>query len=218
MSKTAAFFYCVFFLALIAGIVTGFMGIEISSFKLFLNIYVLLMMIYCSYYLYIVLLTKNVNTVEKYINRKKKHPYYAVLLSLNSKDYDQAEMLLQKLGRTYSQPKIALRSTIQLETNQLKEAEETISKIKNPNIRHHNFALLALLKDDLEAFQKHKSQVKHKGLQYSLDAEEAFMNKEFEKAEKFGELAISSTAGLQKWVLVKSLEHQRNNLERKFFF
>lgn len=176
------------------------------------------MIIYSSYYLYIVLFAKNVKTVERYINNKKKHPYYALLLSLVNKNYDQGEKYLQKLGRTYNQTKIALRSTIQLETNQLNEAGKTIPRIKNYNVRHHNFALLELLKGNIEEFEKHKSQVKHKGLQYALDAEAAYNRKAFEKAEKFAELAISSSAGLQKWIFVKSLEHQRDNKDRKFFF
>ncbi|MFL6561952.1 MAG: hypothetical protein ACJ8MO_38350, partial [Bacillus sp. (in: firmicutes)] len=204
-----------FFIGIIGGFITSFLGIEISLFNLLLNIFIIVMIIYSAYYLYIVLLTRNVNTVDRYINRKKKQPYYALLLSMNKKDYKQAENDLQRLGKTYNQVKISLRSTIQLETNQLREAEETIPKIKNHNVRHHNFALLALLKRNLDEFEKHKALVKHKGLQYALDAEAAFMQQKFQKAEKFGELAISSSAGLQKWVFVKSLEHQKKNPDRK---
>jgi hypothetical protein len=67
-------------------------------------------------------------------------------------------------------------------------------------------------------FEEYKSQVKHKGLQYSLAAEEAYIRGEFEEAHKYGDLAISSSRGLQKWLLVKSLEHQRNNENRQFYF
>jgi hypothetical protein len=218
MSRTAILFIILFMMGLIPVFLMDLLGVEISLFDLLFNIFLIIMIIYSSYYLYIVLFAKNVNTVNRYINNKKKNAYYALLLSLVNKNYDQAEKYIQKLGRTYNQTKIALRSTIQLETNQLKEAEETIPKIKNHNVRHHNFALLELLKGNIEGFEKHKSQVKHKGLQFALDAEAAFMRKEFDKAEKFGELAISSSAGLQKWILVKSLEHQRNNPDRKFFF
>jgi hypothetical protein len=215
---SAKFFIILFFVGLVPVFLMDLLGIEISLFSWLLNIFIISMMIYSSYYLYIVLFTKKVNTVERYINKKKKHPYYALLLSLVNKNYDQAEKYLQKLGLTYNQTKIALRSTIQLETNQLKEVEETIPMIKNHNVRHHNFALLALLKGNLEEFEKHKSQVKHKGLQYALDTEAAYSRKEFGEAEKLGQLAISSSAGLQKWILVKSLEHQINNKDRKFFF
>jgi CRISPR/Cas system-associated protein Cas5 (RAMP superfamily) len=174
---------------------------------------------YLIYYFYIVAFANDVEKVDAYIRKRKKHPYYALLLSLVNKDYEEAKIYLNKLDRIfYNQTKIALTSTIQLETNNLKEAEETIHKIKDINVRHHNLAVLSIQKGNIEKFEEHKSQIKHKGLRYSLEAEAAYKEKDFQKAEKLGELAISSSAGLQKWVFVKSLEYQRNNKDRKAFF
>lgn len=207
-----------FVLGLIIGTVLGYFDIEFSGFTVFIDIFVICMVIYYSYYLYILFFTKKVNLVEKFINKKKKHSYYSLLIAIANKKHDEAEQFMKKLGSIYNQTKISIKASIQLEKKELEEAEETIQKIKNHNIRNHNLALLALLQGNWELFEKCKNKVKHKGLKYALAAEAAYIREESEEAENFGELAISSSAGLQKWLLVKSLEHQRNTKDRQFYF
>jgi hypothetical protein len=199
------------------GFIAGLLDIELRL-TVFIDIFIIVMVIYYSYYLYIMFFTKNVNLVEKFINIRKKHPYYSLLIAIANKKYDQAEQYVKRLGLIYNQIKVSIKAGIQIENKQLDEAEETIQKIKNHNIRNYNLALLALSKRELGLFETFKSQVKHKGLQYALDAELAYIRGKMEEAEKFGELAISSSRGLQKWLLVKSLEHQRNNEDRQSFF
>ncbi|WP_373228795.1 hypothetical protein [Cohnella sp.] len=207
-----------FVLGLIIGTSLVYLDIELSLFTVFIIIFVISMIFYYSYYFYIMFFTKNVNVVDKFINKKNKHSYYLLLIAIVEKKYDDAERYMKKLGSVYNQTKIAIHASIQLEKKNLEEAEETILKIKNHNIRNHNLALLALLQGRWELFKKNKNQVKHAGMKYALMAEAAFIRKESVEAEKFGELAISSSAGLQKWLLVKSLEHQRNTKDRQFFF
>lgn len=207
-----------FGIGLIIGTSIGYLDIEISLFTMVVSIFVISMIIYGGYFFYIMFFTKNINVVEKFINKKNKKPYNSLLIAIVNKKYDDAERFMMELSSAYNQTKLSIHAAIQLEKKNLEEAEETILKIKNHNIRNHHLALLALLHGDWGLFEKNKSQVKHKGMKYALEAEAAFIRKELVEAEKFGELAIASSAGLQKWLLVKSLEHQRNTEDRQFFF
>jgi hypothetical protein len=51
-----------------------------------------------------------------------------------------------------------------------------------------------------------------------IEAEKAFRQGGEKEAERLGHLAISSARGLQKYVLVQSLERQRKNPNRHSFF
>ncbi|MDQ0112548.1 hypothetical protein [Paenibacillus harenae] len=211
MSKMQIVLLILFFAGVGIGFLLDFSGVELQMLSLLLNIFIIAVVLYYGYYFYIMLISKNVSLVDKYISKRSKHPYYALLTAMVKKQYSEAERYMNKLGSIYNQTKIALASSIQLETRQLREAEKNIKKIKNKNIHNHNFALLALMNGDTNLFEKYKSQVKHKGLQYALEAEAAYARGEMDQAEKFGELAISTSAGVQKWVFVKSLEYQKQN-------
>lgn len=202
----------------ILGLLLVFLDVESNGIILFIELFIILMVAYYIFYLYVMFFTKNVKLVERFINMNKKHPYYSLLITLTNGDYEQAEQYIKQLGPIYNQTKLSIKVTLQLENRQLEEAEETISKIKNNNIRNHDLALLALLKEDWQLFENSKSQVKHNGLYYALEAEAAFIRNEIDEAEKYGMLAISASRGLQKWLFVKTLEYQRKNENRRFFF
>lgn len=217
MSKTKKLLL-IFLGGTLLGLLLVFLDVESNGITLFIEIFIILMVVYYIFYLYIMFFTKNVNLVEKFIHMNKKHPYYSLLISLTNGDYEKVEQYIEQLGRIYHQTKLSIKAAIQLGNIQLEEAEETIHKIKNNNIRNHDLALLALLKEDWALFENFKSQVKHKGLYYALEAEAAFIRNEIDEAEKYGMLAISSSRGLQKWLFVKTLEYQRKNENRRFFF
>jgi hypothetical protein len=98
MSKILILFIILFFIGSVTQFLLDVFNIGLSFLMLTINIFVILMVVYISYYLFVMLFTKNVNIVERYIKNKKKQPYYALLLTLCNKDYDQASIYLDRLG------------------------------------------------------------------------------------------------------------------------
>ncbi|HHY27148.1 MAG TPA: hypothetical protein GX523_10485 [Desulfitobacterium dehalogenans] len=222
MNRRVVYYSSFILLGIVLGVVIAisedYFGLEINLIPLLLYLYVILVICGVAFYLYIAIYTKNINLVDKYVQRKRKHPYYALLLSLIEKDYQEAEIQLARLSSFYKQAKIALTATVQIEKNLLREAEATAQEIKDKNIRYYNLALIALLNRKFEEFEIYKAQIKHKHLRYALEAEAAYREQDYKKADEFAELAISSTGGLQKWVYEKSLEKQMSNIHRQSYF
>ncbi|MEW9674247.1 hypothetical protein [Ammoniphilus sp. 3BR4] len=118
----------------------------------------------------------------------------------------------------YEQVRISAQTWIFMEKGAIEEAKRTVEKIKNKNARYHYLANIALAEENWEVFEQAKGMVKHQGLQYALGAELAFKKGDMEQAKKLGDLAISTSRGLQKYILVKSFERQSNNPDRKTYF
>lgn len=222
MNKKVRHYSAVILLGVVLGIVIAilknYVGLDIDIIPLLLYLYVILVIGGVTFYFYVAVYTKNMNLVSRYVQRKSDHPYYALLISLVEKDYQEAEIQLERLSSFYKQAKIALTAILQIEKNLLREAEATAQEIKNSNIRYHNLALIALLHRDLEEFETYKVRIKHKHLHYALEAEAAFREQDYRKADELAELAIASTGGLQKWVYEKSLEKQKGNTQRRSYF
>jgi hypothetical protein len=158
--------------------------------------------------------------VERYLQRKRKHPYYAMLLEMANGNYEQAERFAYQLksGGMYDQARNSALVHILIEHNRLEEAKEMAEKIKNHNIRYHNLAIIALQQENGSLFEKLVNEIKHNGIRYALQAEAAYRRGDLAEAERLGVLAISSTGGIHKYILIKSLERQQNNSARRSYF
>ncbi len=197
------------------GFFAGTAGIDA---KYIIPVIVVVMLFYYGYYLNIMFFTKNVNLVERYLQKRRKNPYYAVMIASANKDFEAAEQNLNKLSSLYNQSKMIIKSSILLETNQLEEAEKTIGQIKAETAKNHNLALLGLIKGDWDLFNQSKARLKNQTFVHALEAEAAYHRGDYQEADLSGTLAINSSGGFQKWVLVKSLEHQKNNPDRRSYF
>lgn len=197
------------------GFFAGTAGIDA---KYIIPVIVVVLLLYYGYYLNIMFFTKNVNLVERYLHKRRNNPYYAVMIALANKDFEAAEQNLNRLSSLYNQTKMVIKASILLETNQLEEAEKIIGQIKTESAKNHYLALLGLVNGDWNLFNKSKALLKNQTLVHSLEAEAAFQRGDFQEADSSGTLAINSSGGFQKWVLVKSLEYQKNNPDRRSFF
>lgn len=222
MNKKVRHYSLIILLGVVLGtviaILKNYVGLDINVISLLLYLYMILAIGGVTFYLYVAVYTKNIDLVDKYVQRKSDHPYYAALLSLVNKDYQEAEIQLGKLSPFYKQTKTAFTATVQIEKNLLREAEATAQEIKNSNIRYHNLALIALIQGNLGEFEAYKAQIKHKHLRYALEAEAAYREQDYQKADELAGLAIASTGGLQKWVYEKSLKKQKGNTQRRSCF
>lgn len=183
-----------------------------------IGIIILIVMGIGCYHMYILFWTKNVNLVEGYVKKRIKHPYYALTRALVHKQFEQAEQYAEQLKKGYEEAKKLALVHIYIEKGELEEAERVANDIQNETARYYNQALIALLRGQEDRFENLKQKVKKHPFCYVLEAERAFRNGDQKEAERYGNLAISTSRGLQRYVLVRSLEHQQNHPNRQTFF
>lgn len=201
------------------GIWFGISGIEMYSLRgiLILAGFILILSITIAgaHTFYVFRLTKNMREVETYL-KKAKHPYYKFMLKMIEHKYEEAAEIMPKIKNR--QLRLNAETHYYIETNRITEAKQVLPQIKNQDARHLYTAIIALIENDWSAFEEMKSKVKHKAAKYGLEAEAAYKRGVHEQAESLGELAISHSPGLQKYIFIKGLEYQKNNPNRKSYF
>jgi hypothetical protein len=206
------------------GIGIGYLLVENDIYLGFIEIFLILFGIifafHYGYSFYINYFTQNMKLVEKYILKYKKHPYFAFLSDFLNGNFDHAEDNLNRLklvGRNKQVYAVGM-ANLHIRRKSVEEAKKETEKIKYYDIRNYNFSLIALLEEDWETFNNMKNKVTKERFRYALEAEYAFKKGNLEEAQRLGELAISASSGIQKYMLLKLLERQQSNPNREFFF
>jgi hypothetical protein len=166
--------------------------------------------------LYILYRTNNMALVEKLLNQYRKRPYIAFLMEVLNGNYEQAERHIANIRN--GQQKMLAMTIIHIQHRRYEQAKAENQNVKNEDIRYYNSALIALQEGDQEGFRLAKNKVKSEATRTILMAEEAFKRGNFQEAERLGDAAISLAAGMKRYVLLKSLERERNNPDRESYF
>jgi hypothetical protein len=212
------------FFILICGLSVGiWYGFNMESFSpvqsvMILGGSVLLLSLIVSYAhaFYVLRFTKNNREVEAYLKRVAKHPYYSVSNDLISGNYEEASINLPRIKN----PQLRAICTANLKINlkNVIEAKQATDQIKNSDIRHVNYAIIAMLQEDWAVYEAMKNKVKSPVLKYALDADAAYKRNNFEEAKRWGDLAISNSSGLLRYTFIKILERNQKDPNRESYF
>ncbi|MDC0764944.1 hypothetical protein POF51_29925 [Brevibacillus sp. AG] len=96
--------------------------------------------------------------------------------------------------------------------------EIALGKIDSSEHRHYYSAHVALLKNSQDAYNQHRSEIKNRIYQLSLDTEVAYHQGNMAEAEQYGQLAIAESQGVQKYLMIKTLEKSKRSLNRNSYF
>jgi hypothetical protein len=173
---------------------------------------------YILYSLFIFYISKDMRVkgaIADYLKRIK-HPYYIALRHRIHGEFQKAWGMLPKIKN----PKLRahIETILLLEEHNVNEAEKAIKNINVKSLMNFYYAIVAIIKQDWDNFDKFKNMVKKNGLRYALEADAAFRKGKYDEAKQFGDLAIASTRGLQRFIFVKSLERQEKNPNRESYF
>lgn len=210
-----------FVISLGIGLLTGFYNLELSIFHYASIVYGLLVLIFLDHIMsfFVLFFSRDMDRVKKNLYKQKK-PFYTALLDITNGNYDEANKKVEHLknwGRQ-KQLRALLKAGLYIEMNNISAAKRETEIIKNPEVRTYNYALIALKENQWEPFRLYKSKLKNKVFLYILEAEKEYKNGNLEKAEQLGNLAIESSKGLQKYILLTSLERQQTSLNRESYF
>lgn len=165
---------------------------------------------------YVLHLSKNMNEVERYLGKLKKRAYFSALIDMLDGDFETAEKKLDRIqGR---RQRATLEVILHIERKNIDEAIEAAKQILEPSIRYTYFAVIAMLQNDWSAYEIMKNKIKRKNLLYALEADASYRKGDLEQAKVFGDLAISTSSGLQRFTYIKLLERQENNPNRESYF
>ncbi|WP_312113410.1 hypothetical protein [Brevibacillus reuszeri] len=164
---------------------------------------------------YILKFSTNMNTVERYV-KNSKHPYYRFLYAyLHDNDAD-AEKELAKI--TSDKLRVYITILIELGRGNYDLVEKNLNKFHSKEHRDYYSAHLALLKNSQDVYNEHRSGVKNRIYQLSLDAEMAYQQGNTVEAERFGQQAIAESKGVQRYLMIKTLEKNKRNPNRNSYF
>lgn len=166
------------------------------------------------YSLYVFYLSNNMEHVENLIGRLKSPLYVALRHSLKG-EYRQVRTILPKIKNPSTRAYV--EGMLLLEEQDVDKAESVINSIKIVSLKNHLLAAIAIAKRDWERFNELKSKLKP-GIKFSLEAEEAFRKGDVDRARELGNYAIANSKGLQRYILIKSLERQEKNPDRRSYF
>lgn len=212
------------FLILVCGFPVGiWYGINMESLSLpqglmILGGTVLFITLISSYVpaIYVIRFSKNNKEIEAYLKKAAKHPYYSVLNDVLSGKYEEARDKLPRIKNP--QLRAIGTASLMIELKNLTEAKQATDQIKNSDIRHVNYASIAMLQEDWAVYEAMKDKVKRPVFKYALDADAAYKRNNFEEAKRWGDLAISNSSGLQRYIFIKLLELKQNDPNRDRYF
>jgi hypothetical protein len=211
-------------IAIVVGLATGFMGdgagttderVALNPVFWMLCIAFLIQLINLAHTVYVVKLMKDHTRIEKAL-KQSENPYFRMVFYLVNGDLKTAAHEQEKVkGR---QMQLMTKVQLDLERRDMVEAERIADQIKHSDIRHYSKALIAIHKRDWDDFEAQKAKLKQQVLIHALEAEAAFRKGEHDQAEKHGDLAIEGANGIQRYILMKSLEQKKNSPIRETFF
>jgi len=173
----------------------------------------LIAIIYANYVLH---LSKNMNEVERYLGKLKKRIYFSALIDMLDGDFETAPIKLDRIqGR---RQRATLEVILHIERKNIDEAKVAAEQILDPSIRYFYFAVIAMLQNDWSAYEIMKNKMKRRNLLYALEADVSYRKGDLEQAKVFGDLAISTSSGLQRFMYIKLLKRQVNNPNRESYF
>jgi hypothetical protein len=187
-----------------------------SLFILAGSILILSILAVYGYAIYVLRFSRNMKEVGAYWIRLTKHPYYATMNDLIN---GRSEAGLSKLPLIKNpQLRSISEANLNLDLGKIHDARQATDLIRNSDIRHVNYAHIAMIQGDWPAYEHMKSKVKRASYRHALEADAAFRKHDFEEAKHLGDLAIEGSAGVQRYLYIRLLERQLNNPNRESYF
>lgn len=214
MSSTLRNFLAMILLGAVGGLTISLLDIEPTP-VVWIIFFVIAFVILIGKDLYLLKFSTNMNAVERYVKHSKQ-PYYRFLYAYLHDNDAEAEKELAKI--TSDKLRAYISILVELHRGNYDLVENTLDQINSKEHRHYYSAHLSLLKNNQNAYKQHRAEIKNRIYQLSLDAEEAYQQGNMAEAEQYGQRAIAESKGVQKYLMIKTLEKNKRNQHRTSYF
>ncbi|MCM3616615.1 hypothetical protein M3936_03365 [Sutcliffiella horikoshii] len=152
-------------------------------------------------------LSRDVEKIEKYLEKKRREPYYGFILELADGNLPAAKKELEDLERKWKGKKTAVFwAQYYLRVENYVKAREKAAKIEQAEIKTYVFAGITVGEKEYKKAEELKGQLKKDWMKYAIETEVALQQKNYTLANEKKELALQSTKGLQYYMLYKEFK------------
>ncbi|WP_308637127.1 hypothetical protein [Paenibacillus silvisoli] len=200
-----------------AGIYIGLNDFSVQKGILLLGVFLLAFALFGLSAFHTVFRTQNTGKVEAYLRRTRaRHPQNGLVLDAANGDFDAVERAIPRICNKMARTSALV--SLHLERQELAQAQRIVDEVQPASNRNYYKALISILEGDFQRAEEYKAGIRSKALQHVIDAEIAFKQGKPEEADQAGQLALAAAGGVQKFVLMRSLERQRSNPSRRMYF
>ncbi|KMJ58317.1 hypothetical protein AB685_10435 [Bacillus sp. LL01] len=152
-------------------------------------------------------LSKDVEKIEKYLEKKRREPYYGFILELANGNLPGAKKELEELERKWKGKKTAVFwAQYYLRVGNYAQAKEKVARIDQAEIKTYVLAGIAAGEKDYKKAEELKNQLKKDWMKYAIETEIALNRKNYTLAKEKKEQALESTKGLQYYMISKEFQ------------
>ncbi|NLP50645.1 hypothetical protein [Bacillus sp. RO1] len=152
-------------------------------------------------------LSRDVEKIEKYLDKKRHEPYYGFVLELANGNFTGAKKELEELERKWKGKKTAVFwAQYYLRVGNYSKAKEQVAKVDQAEIKTYLTAGIAVAEKDYKKAEVLKDEVRKDWMKYAIDTELALSRKNYTLAKETKEQALASTKGLQYYMMFKEFQ------------
>ncbi|WP_404449585.1 hypothetical protein LG307_07905 [Sutcliffiella horikoshii] len=152
-------------------------------------------------------LSRDVEKIEKYLEKKRHEPYYGFVLELANGNLTGAKKELDELERKWKGKKTAVFwAQYYLRVGNYTKAKEQVVKVDQAEIKTYITAGIAVALKDYKKAEELKGEMRKEWMKFAIDTELALSQKNYTLAKERKEQALASTKGLQYYMM--SREYQ----------
>lgn len=152
-------------------------------------------------------LSRDVEKIEKYLEKKRHEPYYGFVLELANGNLTGAKKELDELERKWKGKKTAVFwAQYYLRVGNYTKAKEQVVKVDQAEIKTYITAGIAVAEKDYKKAQGLRDEVRKDWMKFAIDTELAISQKNYTLAKERKDQALASTKGLQYYMMSKEFQ------------
>ena len=197
----------IIFGGLIIGFLLGVLNVQVDYWMFVLLLFIAFILFSYRDVKYM-FLSRDVEKIEKYLQKKSIEPYYDFIVQLANKNMKKANDALVRLEEKWKKKErtAVFRANYYLYMKDWNNLKKEIEFIPQEEFKHYFQAAIALEEKNETNYAHSIKQVRKEWMRLSLEAERALKEKNIALAQQKQKEALQSTKGLQYYILSKSFE------------
>ncbi|KPB03386.1 hypothetical protein [Bacillus sp. CHD6a] len=152
-------------------------------------------------------LSRDVEKIETYLEKKRHEPYYGFVLELADGNMTGAKKELEELERKWKGKKTAVFwAQYNLRAGNYSMAKEQVAKVEQAEIKTYITAGIAVAEKNYKKAEELKGELRKDWMKFAIDTELALSRKNYTLAKEKKEQALASTKGLQYYMMFKEFQ------------
>lgn len=187
---------------------TAMMFFELPFWFIYLSVVVIYLLLLLAPQMYTVYKSKDLNKIEKYLEKNKRKPIFAYPLALKTGNQEQIIRSIEEILKRHKQPYMqeVYKTMLALFENNVSKFEQLAKQISKEPLRTYYIAYAEALKGNFDAATILKEQLPKEWMQHAIAAVIAKEQGNREQFQKEANKSIELATGVQKYSLYYSFQ------------